>query len=281
MDIVTRQFNRFKYQRYRNIHIEKEKGPSMQKMLVKSIMLYSLLSAQAFAVEIKDVTTHPNDYFLTENQAPDSLQLLPPPPSFTSVEFLRDKAMYDWGKSMRHTERGRQAYIDADSSKENVTQQFSTSFGFDISAIKTPEIYKLITTMKEDAGDLATRSAKNYYNRIRPFSFFNEPTCRPEDEKTLSTNGSYPSGHTTIGFAISLVLAEINPQRQNEILKRGLEVGESRVICGYHWQSDIDAARVMAASVVAQLHANAQFNQQLAKAKMEFNRLKTNQQNKK
>lgn len=259
----------------------KIKGMAMQKMLVKSIVLYVLFCLQAFALEIKDVTTHPNDYFLTENEAPDSFQLLPPPPAFTSVEFLRDKAMYDWGKSMRHTERGKQAYIDADSSKENVTQQFSKSFGLDISATKTPEIYKLITTMKEDAGDLATRSAKNYYNRIRPFSFFNEPTCRPEDEKTLSTNGSYPSGHTTIGFAISLVLAEINPQRQNEILKRGLEVGESRVICGYHWQSDIDAARVMAASVVAQLHANSQFNQQLAKAKMEFNRLKTNQQSKK
>jgi len=70
------------------------------------------------------------------------------------------------------------------------------------------------------------------------------------------------------------VLAEINPQRQNEILKRGYEIGESRVICGYHWQSDVDAAKVMAAAVVAQLHTNEEFNKQLVKAKAEFSQLK-------
>lgn len=246
----------------------------MKQLFVKSIIIGCLFCANVFAAGVKDVTTDPQDFYLKEDQAPDSLLLLPPPPSYNSIDFLRDKAQYDWGKSMRNTERGHQAYLDADSSKDNVTKQFSPSFGHEISIKTTPEIYKLITTMKEDAGDLATRSAKNHYNRVRPFSFFNEPTCRPEDEKTLSTNGSYPSGHTTMGFAISLVLAEINPERQNEILKRGYEIGESRVICGYHWQSDVDAAKVMAAAVVAQLHTNPAFNQQLAKAKAEFSHLK-------
>lgn len=248
----------------------------MRKILLKSLLVSCLISTSMFAVAAKDVTTDPNDFYLKEDQAPNSLLLLPPPPAYNSIDFLRDKALYDWGKSMRNTDRGHQAYLDADSSKDNVTKQFSPSFGFDISINTTPEIYQLITTMKEDAGDLATRSAKNYYNRIRPFSFFHEPTCRPEDEKTLSTNGSYPSGHTTMGFAISLVLAEINPQRQNEILKRGYEIGESRVICGYHWQSDVDAAKVMAAAVVAQLHTNPAFNQQLDKAKAEFSNLRIN-----
>ncbi|OCG20001.1 MULTISPECIES: acid phosphatase [unclassified Gilliamella] len=246
----------------------------MQKIFVNSIIMCSLICTSVYASNIKDVTSDPQDFYLKEDQAPNSLFLLPPPPSFNSIDFLRDKAMYDWGKSVRNSERGYQAYLDADSSKDNVTKQFSLSFGFDISAINTPEIYKLITTMKEDAGDLATRSAKNYYKRMRPYAFFHEPTCRPEDEKTLSTNGSYPSGHTTMGFAISLVLAEINPERQNEILKRGYEIGESRVICGYHWQSDVDAAKVMAAAVVAQLHTNSEFSQQLAKAKIEFSHLK-------
>ena len=66
-------------------------------------------------------------------------------------------------------------------------------------------------------------------------------TCNPEQQEELSTNGSYPSGHTAIGWATALVLAEINPDRQNEILKRGFEMGQSRVICGYHFQSDVDA----------------------------------------
>lgn len=47
----------------------------------------------------------------------------------------------------------------------------------------------------------------------------------------------------------------------------------SRVICGYHWQSDIDAARIIAAAVVARLHGKAVFTQQMEKAKAEFKRL--------
>lgn len=128
--------------------------------------------------------------------------------------------------------------------------------------------------MREDAGDLATRSAKNHYMRIRPFAFYNEATCRPDEESTLSKNGSYPSGHTTIGWATALVLAEINPARQGEILQRGYDMGQSRVICGYHWQSDVTAARMAASAMVARLHAEPTFAAQLQKAKDEFNGLK-------
>lgn len=48
-------------------------------------------------------------------------------------------------------------------------------------------------------------------------------TCNPEQQEELSTNGSYPSGHTAIGWATALVLAEVNPDRQNEILKEDLK----------------------------------------------------------
>lgn len=240
----------------------------MQKKRFIVLVAATLLFNQAWAAQ--DVTTQPDKYYLMEAESPNSLLILPPPPTFDSVAFLYDKVMYDWGKSMRHSERGKQAYDDANVTEGSVAKNFSPAFGFDISAKTTPETFKLISTMQEDAGDLATRSAKQFYNRIRPFSFFHESTCRPEDEKTLSTNGSYPSGHTTIGFATALVLAEVNPARQNEILKRGYEVGVSRVICGYHWQSDIDAARVVAASVVTRLHNNKNFIAQLDKAKQEI-----------
>lgn len=72
---------------------------------------------------------------------------------------------------------------------------------------------------------------------------------------------------------MALVLAEVNPARQNEILKRGYDLGQSRVICGYHWQSDVDAARVVGSAVVASLHNNPAFEAQLAKAKAEVHKL--------
>ena len=106
--------------------------------------------------------------------------------------------------------------------------------------------------------------------RIRPFVQFNEPTPVPKDEEILKNTSSYPSGHTTRGWTIALVLAEINPARQDEILKRGYEYGESRVIVGFHYQSDVDAARVTSSTLVNRLHANDKFVQQLQKAKKEF-----------
>ncbi|WP_369788850.1 phosphatase PAP2 family protein [Rouxiella sp. WC2420] len=234
-----------------------------------------LTSALLISLVLTGYAHSADKHYLTLQDTADSMQLLPPPPAFDSVAFLADKAAYEQGKYLRNTPRGEIAYSDADSTADNVTKNFSKPFGFDIDAKNTPATYELISTMKEDAGDYATKSAKEKYNRIRPFAFFHEPTCRPEDESKLAKNGSYPSGHTAIGWSIALVLAEINPQRQNEILKRGFELGQSRVICGYHWQSDVDAARVVSSAVVARLHSNPQFVSQLEKAKEEISKMQS------
>ena len=233
-----------------------------------------LTSALLISLVLTGYVHAADKHYLTLQETADSVQLLPPPPAFDSVAFLADKAAYEQGKFLRNTPRGAQAYSDADSSADNVTKNFSAPFGYEINAQNTPATFELIATMKEDAGDYATKSAKEKYNRIRPFAFFHEPTCRPDDESKLAKNGSYPSGHTAIGWSVALVLAEINPQRQNEILKRGFELGQSRVICGYHWQSDVDAARVVSSGVVARLHSNPEFVSQLAKAKEEIEKMK-------
>jgi acid phosphatase (class A) len=219
---------------------------------------------------IRDHRTDSIHYFLEINDVADSKALLQPPPGPESVQFMYDKSRYDWGKSLRNTERGEQAFEDARVSGQYLTDAFSDAFGMSINEVDTPEIYRLIVGMREDAGDLSTRAAKDYYMRERPFSFFSEVTCNPEQQSELSTNGSYPSGHAAIGWATALVLAEINPARQTEILKRGLDIGDSRVICGYHYQSDIDAGRIVAAGVVARLHASVEFQKQLERAKREF-----------
>lgn len=225
------------------------------------------------AKKIKDHRTAPELFFLQEGDVPNSFMLLPAPPDGASITFLNDQARYNWGKTMRNTPRGEQAFKDAHVEGNGVPQAFSEAFGVEINE-ETPEILKLVIGMREDAGDLGTREAKNYYNRQRPFSFYEEDTCNPELQAELSTNGSYPSGHTSIGWATALVLAEINPERQNEILKRGYEMGESRVICGYHFQSDVDAGRITGAVTVARLHADPGFQAQLEKAKAEFRNLK-------
>ena len=245
--------------------------------MMKRSFLIACLSLTVFTgfsqERIKDVRTNPDLYFLRSDEVASSLNLLPAPPQPGSILFMYDEAQYQWGKLQRDTPRGDQASADAQVNGDGVPMAFSEAFGFPITQSNTPEIYKLIVGMREDAGDLATREAKEHYMRVRPFAFYHEMTCNPAQQKELSTNGSYPSGHTAIGWATALVLAEINTDRQNEILKRGYEMGQSRVICGYHFQSDVNAARLVASAVVSRLHANKNFMTQLTKAKQEFTKL--------
>lgn len=245
----------------------------LSAILLAGLFTFSAATAQS-TTKVKDHSTNPDLFFLYEGDAPDSYYLLPPPPDAASVQFMYDKARYDWGKSLRNTPRGEQAFKDARVQGQDLPDAFSEAFGVYISPENTPEIYTLIVGMREDAGDLATREAKNYYNRQRPFAFFGEDTCNPEQQEELSTNGSYPSGHTSIGWATALVLSELNPDRQDEILERGYQMGESRVICGYHFQSDVDAGRITGSGIVARLHADPEFTKQLDKAKKEMANLK-------
>lgn len=247
---------------------------SFAALLLSGLFLFSAQAQAPTDGSIKDNRTHPDVYFMEMGDFCNSLELLPGPPDPASIAFLYDKARYDWGKSIRNTERGEQAFQDARVYGQDLPNAYSEAFGVAINENDTPEIYRIVVGIREDTGDLATREAKQYYNRPRPYSFFGEDTCNPEQQAELSTNGSYPSGHSALGWATALVLAEINPDRQDEIMDRGFQMGESRVICGYHFQSDVDAGRVVGSAAVARLHADPHFSAQLEKAKKEFAKLK-------
>lgn len=244
--------------------------------MIKSIFSLLLIvvgvsSASAAVPEGKDASSSPESYYSTNADALDSLAILPPPPTFDSLLFQHDRAKYEEGMTLRNTERGAEAVLDAQSSK--VPESLSAAFGCSIDKVTTPEIYALIQHLRGELGDMSTRTAKQKYFRVRPFVLYNTHTCYPKDEERLRENGSYPSGHSARGWAVALILSEINPQRKEIILKRGFEMGQSRVICGYHWQSDVDAGRLVGSAAVALLHTNSVFLDQLNKAKNEFSRL--------
>lgn len=88
------------------------------------------------------------------------LALLPPPPAVGSIAFLNDQAMYEQGRLLRNTERGKLAAEDANLSAGGVANAFSSAFGSPITEKDAPQLHKLLTNMIEDAGDTATRSAK-------------------------------------------------------------------------------------------------------------------------
>ena len=131
----------------------------------------------------------------------------------------------------------------------------------------------ILRRMLPDAG-LSTYRAKNHYQRPRPFMVNNTPVFSPENEEKLRGDGSYPSGHTAIGWAWALILTELFPDQTDAILQRGKEFGISRNICNVHWHSDVVAGRTMGAATVARLHADNQFLIDMAAAKKEINALR-------
>ncbi|MCX7357644.1 MAG: phosphatase PAP2 family protein [Alphaproteobacteria bacterium] len=115
-------------------------------------------------------------------------------------------------------------------------------------------------------------AAKDAYARRRPF--LDNPSvvqCDAPDER-LAASGSYPSGHSAGGWAWALVMAELVPSRADAILQRGRDYGDSRVICGYHFPSDIEAGRLLAAGVIARMHADPAFRRDLDAARRELAR---------
>ena len=207
--------------------------------------------------------------FLTEDEISSGEEYLPLPPKPTTEAFDNDIYRYEWGKTLRQTERGQQAVRDAVHTLKYFSEIYSEPFGMEISKENTPEIYTLLSRLLATT-KVCKDKAKRRVMRERPYVYFDEPTPVPEDEEKLRSNSSYPSGHTTMGWGIALVLAEINPDSQDAILKRGYEYGESRVIVGFHYQSDVDAARLITSILLNRLHANEEFMLQLLKAKGEF-----------
>lgn len=240
-------------------------------LLLLSVWMTTGLAASAQKPEIiNGMEDWPS--YLHISQMPDGTKYLPLPPDTTSMAFVYDYSRYVWGKHQRNTLRGVQAAHDAILTPDSVLADFKDAFGLLVTKEKTPHLYTLLSNVEEDAGD-ATQTAKVKYRRIRPYHKFREPSLVPQDEKDLSTDGSYPSGHTSIGWALALVMAEINPACQNAILKRGYAFGESRVIAGFHYQSDVNAGYLAGSAIVARLHADPQFNKDLAAAKKEFRKM--------
>lgn len=210
--------------------------------------------------------------YLGTNNLPDSLLLNPPPPASGSAAEARDIAASQEAIQLRGTARWDLATRDADVMSPNATNAFSGVVGFDISQEKTPALIKLLSRSTRDFA-MVTRPTKQKYNRQRPFMVNGQPTCSPEMDSVLRQDGSYPSGHSAIGFGQSLVLAELLPQKTAEIVARGREFGDSRRICNVHWLSDIEEGRIGATAVFAKLQSNPDFIHDLNAAKSEVARL--------
>ena len=208
--------------------------------------------------------------YIEREEQPDAAIFLPAPPDTSSVAYIDDFVQWQWGKTMRQTERGERASRESASSTSEMARIFSEALGLKISRSETPAIYNLISRSYHTA-EQASKNPKEKYMRIRPVIQYNEiPTGSSDRLESLRTSGSYPSGHTTRGMATALVLAEMAPEYADTILRRGYEYGESRIIVSAHYQSDVNAGYMCGAACVAAMHSVPDFMEDMEAARKEY-----------
>ena len=207
--------------------------------------------------------------YLKAADTPNSLTLLPPPPAPGSAAQARDDAAARAAVAQSGGPRWIQATQDADLHFPKAAETFSCAVGVRITESDTPRLYVLLRRSLVDNG-LSTYPTKLTYQRARPFTVDGAPTCTPGEEAALRKDGSYPSGHSAVGWGWALILVEAAPERADAILARGRAFGQSRVACNVHWLSDTEEGRVMESAVVARLHDETAFRDDLAAARSEI-----------
>ena len=205
--------------------------------------------------------------YLGEQRLPDFRVFLPPPPAAGSPLATADGAIFEETRKLENGPRWQLAANDDRVNLKALLEDFGCSAGLDLSKIDAPAITRVLARSSADLFPLIG-AAKDAYKRPRPFLEREGPICvMPSDELTMSP--SYPSGHSATGWLYALLLAEIDPAHADAIVQRGRAYGESRVVCGVHYYSDIEGGRMTATALVAALHGAPEFETDIASARAE------------
>lgn len=197
--------------------------------------------------------------------APDTYRILPQAPVEGTVRYDADRKAFLNTRKLKDTPRWALAINDVN--QFTMPKHMACALGVELTAQNAPKTLAILTKMAPDVG-YATNHPKDIYQRKRPYLIDEGPICVNKDP-ALAASPDYPSGHATWGWTVALVLAELAPDRATEILIRGRAYGESRMVCGVHNMSAVEAARTNASALVAGLHGSAQFRADMDAAREE------------
>lgn len=196
--------------------------------------------------------------------------LVGPPPAPESILDRIDMAVSQQFQADIPADRWEIADLDS----KSVYPRFATAFGKPIDRARSPRLIQLLNRVMRDAAD-PVWNGKEAFQRPRPYQRYQlARRCGsgpiPAPDREPRGGSSYPSGHSVYGWATALLLAEVAPARAAAILERGRDYALSRVICGFHFPTDTDAARAIAAAVLTRLHADPAFLADLKAARDEY-----------
>lgn len=177
------------------------------------------------------------------------LQVTGRPPQPGSVEAATDRAILFWLQDSRTPEMEANSWLTL----ERDPIFFSRALGLDMVKL-TPSLNAGLRSFLKPV-DALMGTIKTTTNRRRPYLQY--PDLRPC--LPFEDSPSFPSGHSTWYRAASELLADLLPERRQRLLAVGHHAGASRVLCGVHFPSDVEAGQRLGAAAARQVIASPQW----------------------
>ncbi len=197
----------------------------------------------------------------------DILGVLPPAPVAGDPRYEADRAIFRATRRFEGLPRWDMATNDARYGDAVMLKDFGCALGVALTPDKAPHLMAMFAKAGHDT-QRETNIAKKFYQRLRPFLIDDGKTCQKPEE--LKDSFDYPSGHTTGGWTWALVLADVAPDRASQILARGRAYGESRIVCGAHNNSAVEAGRLSATVTMSFVHNTKAYSEDLKAARSEL-----------
>ena len=213
--------------------------------------------------------------YLPPGTAPDVLRVLPPPPIEGDSRDAADLTVFRATRRLEGSARWTMAQRDNALGTPALLQAFSCALDAVIAPAEAPALVRLLAQAGVDAG-VSSVMGKNTWRRKRPYEREAGAVClaRDEVERLARASPDYPSGHATAAWMAGRLLAEVAPDRATQLLERARTFGESRVVCGVHHVTAVEAGRTTAETVLAALHAVPAFRADMESARDEVSRLR-------
>lgn len=224
-------------------------------------------AAQLSEAELSD---EPKGYL--PEVAIDAGALIDPPPALGSKDDVADLDRARATNANASEARWQAALAD----DASLYDRFDEVFGIPVNRKTLPRLVRLLNRVSADMF-AAAGAAKERYPRPRPYQRAAMKrvcgmTAPPAPEAAPTKGTSYPSGHATLGWSTALTLVEVAPADAAAlvpIVTRAARYGDNRVVCGLHFQSDVEAGRILAAAVFDKLLTLPEFRRDLQCARAE------------
>lgn len=202
--------------------------------------------------------------YLLDSDA-DFANLLPPPPLEGSPGDRRDK------RRVLELQKGltpeRLASIQADV-EQSVYRVAGEVLGPSFTKENFPLAGAFFSKVNRDSA-AGVRTIKQKYKRPRPFQA-NKDVQAPPAIAAASQGPTYPSGHSTFGAEVALLLGMMVPEKRTELYARGWQYGEQRIASGVAYPSDWEGGHIGAAVMVTLMLQKPEFKVDFEATKAEI-----------